>query len=83
MIHRSLTAVFTVEFHSTIMTTKIYRVSNNFLFQYRYKCPVDKRWTYFNKNDSLCFGACARFMGIIDAVIPARANFNTMTITKI
>lgn len=62
------------------MKANVLRVKNNILFEYRFFCPIDKRWSYFNENDKICFGACRKFMGEITSVIPVSFNKTSMTV---
>jgi len=57
--------------------------TNNKIFNYKFKCPIDKRWTYFNLNDKVCFGACERFMGTIENVVPAKIDIDKMVVVSI
>ena len=63
------------------MTATVQRV--NGIFDYRFMCPIDKKWAYFSDNDStIYFGACKKFMGGISEVVPATFNKQTMKVSS-
>lgn len=65
------------------MSTTLYKVKGNILFDYRFFDPIDKLWSYCKANDKVCFGASSRFMGRIKEVIPARIELSTMMVIAI
>lgn len=64
------------------MSAKLHIVNGNILFDYKFFDPIDKLWTYCNGNDTVCFGAAARFMGRIQNVVPATINLSTMMVEE-
>lgn len=62
------------------MTATVERVYG--LFDYRFMCPIDKRWAYFSEGDAIWFGVCKKFMGEIPDVFPATFNKQTMKVSS-
>ena len=54
---------------------------HNVLFDYKFFDPIDKKWAYFNKGESVFFGVCKKWAGEIANTFPATVDFNTMTVS--
>jgi hypothetical protein len=62
---------------------RITRVKNNIVFNFKFRCPIDKRDSFFNENNRVCFGACRKFMGEIEKTIPAKIDLEKMTVFEV
>ena len=65
------------------MKAKLIRTTNP-IFPYKFKCPIDKRWSLVGKDSKdQNFGVCQKTMGIIANVIPAIVDFEKMEVCAV